>query len=331
MTSVLVSIVNWRTAEMALSAAEAALAALEGIDGAITIVDNASAVGSEAVLREGVSRHGWDRVRVIQSGCNGGYGAGNNVAIRAGLPGGGRPDFVYVLNPDAFPAPGAIRALLDHMEQHPETAIAGSFVHGPGGDADASAFRFFSMGSEFEDAAKTGPISRVLSRWIVPLPTPSETTRVDWVTGASLMLRQSVLDRIGLFDEAYFLYFEETDLCLRAARAGYATDHVRNSEVTHIGSVSTGVSTLRRLPGYWFDSRWRYFAKNYGRSYALAATGARAAGCLVLGLRRLLGGRSQQNPPHFLRDLIAHSLRTGWRSVVPEKGTATAAPARSEP
>ncbi|MCV2864056.1 glycosyltransferase family 2 protein [Albidovulum sediminicola] len=330
MPSVLVVIVNWRTAEMALAAAEAALIAMKGIDGAITIVDNDSGDGSEATLREGVMKRGWDRVRVIQSGRNGGYGAGNNVGIRAGLPEGGKPDYVYVLNPDAFPAPDAIRALVEHMERHPETGIAGSFVHGPDGVPHASAFRFFSLGSEFEDAAKTGPISRLLASAIVPLPTPSETTRVDWVSGASMMLRQSVLDRIGLFDEAYFLYFEETDLCLRAARAGYATDHVRPAQVTHIGSVSTGMKTLARVPAYWFDSRWRYFAKNHGRAYAIAATAARTAGGLLLGLRRLVGRCAQQNPPHFLRDLLAHGLRTGCRAVAPERGTATTAPAGSK-
>jgi GT2 family glycosyltransferase len=330
MASVLVSIVNWRTAEMALESARAAVVAMEGIEGAITIVDNASGDGSEEALRAGVARLGLDRVRVIQSGRNGGYGAGNNVAISAGLPDGSAPDFIYVLNPDAFPARGAIRALLDHMRRHPETAIAGSHVHGPDGAPHASAFRFFSLGSEFEDAAKTGPISRLLADRIVPLPTPSETTRVDWVSGASMLLRRSVLDRIGLFDEAFFLYFEETDLCLRAARAGFATDHVHDSDVTHIGSVSTGVSTLRRLPGYWFDSRFRYFAKNHGRGYAIAATMARAAGCLVLGLRRLLSRRAQQNPPHFLRDLLAHGFRTRWRIGLADLGTSDAVPLRSD-
>ncbi len=329
MASVLVSIVNWRTAEMALEASRAATVAMEGIEGAITIVDNASGDGSEEALRAGVARLGLDRVRVIQSGRNGGYGAGNNVAIRAGLPDGSAPDFIYVLNPDAFPARGAIRALLDHMRRHPETAIAGSHVHGPDGTPHASAFRFFSLGSEFEDAAKTGPISRLLADRIVPLPTPSEATRVDWVSGASMLLRRSVLDRIGLFDEAYFLYFEETDLCLRAARAGFATDHVHDSDVTHIGSVSTGVSTLRRLPGYWFDSRFRYFAKNHGRGYAIAATMARAAGCLVLGLRRLVSRRAQRNPPHFLRDLLAHGFRTRWRIGVASLVTPGVAPGRS--
>ena len=109
--TVLTVILNWRSAEMTLDAAAAALRAMEGIAGAITIVDNDSGDGSEERLRAEVAARGWDRVRVIQSGWNGGYGAGNNVGIRAGLPDGSAPDYVYTLNSDAFPAADAIRLL----------------------------------------------------------------------------------------------------------------------------------------------------------------------------------------------------------------------------
>ncbi len=82
---------------------------------------------------------------------------------------------------------------------------------------------------------------------------------MDWLAGASLMMRQDVLDRIGLFDEEFFLYFEETELCLRAARAGWPTDYVVESRVAHVGSASTGMKTWDRIPQFWLDSRLRYF------------------------------------------------------------------------
>ena len=89
---VLTVILNWRTPEMTLRAVQAARSAMQGIDGAITVVDNASGDGSEAALR--AATRDMPDVRVIQAGRNGGFGAGNNVGIRAGLPGGGRPDYV---------------------------------------------------------------------------------------------------------------------------------------------------------------------------------------------------------------------------------------------
>jgi Predicted glycosyltransferases len=306
MSSVLCVILNWRTAEMTRQSVEAALVAMEGIPGAITVVDNDSQDGSFEALTE--AAQGWPRVRVIQSGRNGGYGAGNNVGIRAGLPDGSKPDYVYILNSDAFPAPEAIRALVDYLDTHPEVGFAGSHIHGDDGAPHTTAFRFPSIASEFEGAAKTGPISKLLKGSIVAPPLPTTTTRVDWLAGASVLMRQKVLDQIGLFDETFFLYFEETDLCRRAAMAGWPTFYVVESRVMHLGSVSTGMKEWRRVPDYWFRSRRYYFEKNHGRLYAMAATAAHVAGMAVYGARVIMQRKPKVNPPHFLRDLLRHSF-----------------------
>ena len=309
--TLLTVILNWRTPDMTLLAAEAALREMEDIEGAITIVDNDSGDGSEAKLRQGLRDRGWpdDRVRVLQSGWNGGYGAGNNFGLRAGLPGGGRPDLVYILNSDAFPDRGAIRALIDYLDRMPEAGVAGSYIHGPEGDPHVTTFRFPSVSSEFEGAASIGPISRLLADRIVPVPTPGSSQRVDWLAGASLMMRRSVLDRIGLFDEDFFLYYEETDLCRRAALAGYETHFVRESSVTHIGSASTGMKEWRTVPDYWFDSRLHYFAKHHGNATAAAATLAALAGGALNGSRKILTGRGAIVPQRFMWTLLTHHLR----------------------
>jgi len=313
MPRLLTVLLNWRTPQMTLQAAEAALTALDGIDGALVIVDNASGDGSEQVMADAVRARGWDRgpqaVRVLQSGRNGGFGAGNNFGIRAGLPDGSLPDYVYILNSDAFPAPDAIRALLTHLETHPDVGFAGSFIHGPDGVPHRTAFRFPSVAGEFEAQLRFGPVSRLLRRHIVAQPIPQETTRVDWLAGASLMMRRSVLDRIGLFDETFFLYFEETDLCRRAALAGWPTDYVVESRVTHIGSVSTGMKTWQRIPGFWLDSRWHYFVRNHGRAYAVAATLAAVAGGVLWRARLLIQRKDRGDPPRYLRDMVAHHAR----------------------
>jgi N-acetylglucosaminyl-diphospho-decaprenol L-rhamnosyltransferase len=316
MARVLTVILNWRTAEMTLKAAEAALRAMEPVQGAITIVDNDSGDGSFEALTAAVQQRGWTRVRVIQSGRNGGFGAGNNVGIRAGLPDGTKPDFVYLLNSDAFPAPDAIRALRDHLLANPATGFAGSYIHGPDGVAHRTAFRFPSIASEFEGAVRFGPISRIFRRKIVAMDLPAQTTRVDWLAGASIMMRQDVLDQIGLFDETFFLYFEETELCHRAARAGWPTDYVVESRVEHIGSVSTGMKTWARVPQFWLDSRAYYFTKVHSHGYAALATLAHVAGGLIWRARLLVQRRDRGDPPHFLRDLIAHALR-GQRRTAP--------------
>ena len=317
MARLLTVILNWRTPEMTLRSAETALVALQGIKGALVIVDNDSGDGSFERISAEAEARGWttgpQQVRVLQSGRNGGFGAGNNFGIRAGLPDGSKPDYVYLLNSDAFPAPDAIRALLDHLEAHPATGFAGSYIHGPDGAPHRVAFRFPSLLSELEGNLRFGPVSRLLSRHIIALPIPEATTRVDWVAGASLMMRRSVLDRIGLFDETFFLYFEETDLCRRAALAGFPTDYVLESRIEHIGSVSTGMKSWNRTPQFWLDSRLHYFTKNHGRAHALLATLATLAGGTLWRLRLLVQRKDRGDPPRYLRDLAAHHLRHLFR------------------
>ncbi len=309
--TLLTVILNYRTAPMTLRATEAALAAMDGIAGEIVIVDNDSRDGSDETIRNHIADAGWDRndrVRLLQSGHNGGFGAGNNVGIRAGLSDGSRPDFIYVQNSDAFPEPEAIRVLLNHLVAHPETAFAGSYIHGEDGVAHTSAFRFPSILSEFESAIRFGPVSRLLARHRVPIETPRDGQSVDWLAGASLMMRQSVLDEVGLFDETFFLYFEETDLCRRVRLAGHEIIFLRDSVVTHIGSVSTGMKTWSRVPDYWYDSRWHYFAKNHGALYAGLATLAHLTGGGLCWLRATLTRKKREVSPQFLRSMARHDL-----------------------
>ena len=328
--TLLAVILNWRTPEMSLRAAEAALVAMEGIEGELVIVDNASGDGSVETIRDHVRAQGWSRVRVIASPVNGGFGAGNNIGIRAGLSTGERADYVYVLNSDAFPEPDAIRVLMDYLEDHPHVGFAGSFIQGPDGEAHLTAFRFPSVAGEFEAAARTGPISRLLAHRRVPMEIPSISRRVDWVAGASLMMRGHVLDRVGLFDENFFLYYEETDLCLRAARAGWITHYVRDSRVVHIGSVSTGMKDWARVPDYWFESRRYYFLKNHGLAYMVAVTAAHVAGGLIWRLRRLIQRTPPADPPGFLRQLIASDLGAAWRVVSGRNGGDGRGPGRQD-
>ena len=313
--TVLTVLLNFRTPDMTLQALESLLREMAAIHGSITVVDNDSGDGSFEKIRDAVQARGWNRVRVLQSGRNGGYGAGNNFGMQQGLADGSAPDFMYLLNSDAFPEPGSLRVLLDHMVQHPRLGFAGGRIHGEDGEPHHSAFRFPSIFSEFETAAATGPISRLLSKHIVAMPAPQNVQEVDWLAGASLMIRRQTLDEIGLFDEGFFLYFEETDLCLRARRAGWASVYVPQSRVMHIGSVTTGMKTWRRMPSYWFDSRLRYFTKNHGALYAATATLAHLAGALILRLRRLLSIRPRPSaePERFLRDLISHDVRSLWQ------------------
>lgn len=306
----LVIVLNYRTAQMTLRAVEAALADMpEGAE--LVLVDNASGDGSAALLQEAVTQRGWDadgKVRFIQSAVNGGFGAGNNIGLRQKMTDGSVPDYFYILNSDAFPDRGCIAGLLRHMQITPKAGMVGSHVRGEDDMPHTTAFRFPTIAGEFEGGARLGPISRALHRSIIAPPLPDRTCQVDWVAGASVMMRAQMLDDIGLFDEDFFLYFEETDLCNRAARAGWERWYMPEVGVVHIGSVSTGMKEWQRMPAYWFASRRTYFCKNHGRAYAALAWAARLAGGSIHALRTTLSGQPSQDPAYFLRDLLRFGL-----------------------
>lgn len=317
-------VLNFRTPDLSIMAVEGALREMQGIAGGVTLVDNDSGDGSLEKMQAEAEARGWltdGRLAIVASGHNGGFGAGNNYGIRRGAPqGGARADLVYLLNSDAIPQPGAIRVLIDYLAAHPQAGIACSRIRGMDGEPHHTAFRFPSTAGEFEAAIKTGPVSKLLRNRIVAMPQPLESLRVDWSAGASMMMRMDMLDQIGLFDEGFFLYFEETDLCRRAADAGWQTHYVYDSEIAHIGSASTGMKRWARVPDYWYDSRRRYFEKHHGRAGALMATLANLSGTALWRLRCALQRRETGVPKGHMAQMARHALKSQPRPQHFEKG-----------
>jgi N-acetylglucosaminyl-diphospho-decaprenol L-rhamnosyltransferase len=309
-------IVNYKTADLTIDA----LASVAGEISAnpayrLIVVENDSQDGSAERLETAIASNGWGAwARLIRAERNGGFAYGNNVAIHAveTEPDGGRPTYVHLLNPDTVVRPGAIAALVEFMDSHPQVGIAGSRLEEPDGRAQVSAFRFPGVLSELEEGMRLGVVSRVLDRWLVALPIPDQACPVDWVAGASMIIRDRVFEAIGLMDEHYFMYYEEVDFTLRAQRAGWPCWYVPSSRVVHLVGKSSGVTdprkVRRRRPDYWFDSRRRYFLNNLGPMGAGLADLAYTAGHLTFRMRRVVQRKPQQHPERFLRDFVRHSV-----------------------
>lgn len=305
-------IVNYRTADLTAQAARALSADMASIGPShLYVVDNDSQDGSYETLVKAAASEGWaSRATLIAAPRNGGYGYGINLAVRQALALPQPPEYLYALNSDAFGTPGALRRLIEFMDTHPDAGIAGSTIQYPDGTYQAAAFRFPSVYSELEELANLGVITRMFKRRVVALESPPHSQEVDWVAGTSMLIRRAVFEQVGLFDEGFFLYFEETDFCRRARAGGWKSYFVASAEINHLESVSTGMlDETRRMPQYWFDSRHRYFIKHHGRAYAVACDAASITGHALGRGKRLLLRRPLEGRPHIVRDLMHSTLR----------------------
>ena len=290
--TVAVVIVNYRTAQMTLDCVAALARERAAIpELRVVVVDGGSGDGSADILRAGLVVYPW--VTLLPLDINGGFGWANNQGMLLLLQSENPPDFIHLLNPDSLIEPGAVVALRDTLLAHPTCAAAGSQLINPDGSESGSAFRFPSVAREFFRGGQMNRIGRMLGikEGIV---FPGGPAIVEWVTGASMMLRVDALRSVGLFDTGFFLYFEEVELMHRLTRAGWDMRFVPASRVMHVGGAATGVTDAElhhrtSIPDYLFASRRRFFARAYGAAGASNATRAWLAGNRVLRLLKAIG------------------------------------------
>lgn len=312
-----VIIVNYRTGPLVLECLESLeVERLAGANLRVVVVDNASADGSAQLIAAALEERSWSWASLVRSPRNRGFGDGCNQGIDHALgrhPGGSgeRPALVWLLNPDTQVRPGASHALARFMDEHRAAGIAGTALLLADGTPWPFAFRFPGILGEVERGMSWGPVSRLLANSATPRRMGDRPQQVDWVSGASLAIRTELLEDGLRFDPGFFLYFEETDLCRRAAELGWQTWYVPEPVVLHLAGQSTGVTSLgaegRRLPAYWFESRRRYFVKNHGRVYAMGADLAWIAAHLLSLCKPLLGGGIAARPARLLPDFVRHS------------------------
>ena len=308
--AIAISIVSYGTSRMVLAALPALLAELDRFGrAAVLIVDNASPGGDGDALEAGVAALGDPRVQVIRSARNGGFSAGNNLAFAAAERLEFVPEAIMLLNPDAEVRPGAVVRLWEELARDPAIAVAGACLENPDGSTSSSAFAFPDIRNEFSRGTCLGLF---MNRWPIDAEARPGPSDVDWVTGAAMLVRREAIAEVGGMDERYFLYFEEVDFMLQMRRAGWRIVHVPDARVLHDAGGATGIigglPKAGRMPDYWFDSWARYFEKNHGRGYRVAAAAARLGGSW-LGLAQLtLRGRRYSSSPGFASTFLRRCL-----------------------
>lgn len=308
-------IVNYRTADLVVDCLRSLSSQINELSGGrVLVIDNASGDGSVANMAGAIVREGWSGwANVLPSDHNGGFAYGNNVGIRMALGSPNEVDYVMLLNPDTIARDGAVRTLVDFMMRYPRAGISGSLLENVEGGVECSAHRIHSPLSELEAGARLSLLSRLLRRYVVSDYPSVEAHQCDWVSGASLIVRRTVLEQVGLMDDGYFLYFEEVDYCWRAKQAGWEVWYVPQSRVMHLEGASTGIrAKAKRRAKYWYDSRRRFFVKHYGVTGLVAADVLWAIGRMTLLFRRLLGlggGNGADDPAGFMSDLLWGDLK----------------------
>lgn len=219
----------------------------------VVVVDNASTDGSPAALAL-VDPN----VQLVMTGANFGYGGGvNRGAARVA-----EEEFVLVLNADVVVEPGAPAALSAVLQRDPEVGLVGPRINEVDGGIYASGRMFphlaDAVGHGFIGLVTTeNPYSRryLLADW--DHTTPRD---VDWVSGSCFLVRRRAFDEVSGFDESYFMYLEDVDLCWRIGRAGWRVRYESSAAVTHVQGVSTSQAPYRMLAAHHrslFQYWWR--------------------------------------------------------------------------
>lgn len=271
--------------------------------------DNSVTLIQDYIAAEGIGK--WAQCFGI--GRNGGFAYGNNEIFRRFVAPDPSFTHVHFLNPDTYIRPGAVTALVRFLEAHRGAGVAGSRLENPDGSPQSCAFRFPAPWREFFRGACSSVLDRLVPSSVVTIPTPTTTQEADWVSGASFMMPRRVLDDVGLMDDGYFLYFEETDLMARVRRHGLSVWHVHDSRVVHLEGQSTKQHSeqpeVRRASPIWLQSRARFLRKHHGRSGAALGNFLFLSGNIVYLLHRTVRGRPVQNPLHVWRDYLTHGQR----------------------
>lgn len=259
-----VVIVSFNTRDLLRDCLTALTDESRGLNVEVLVVDNVSRDGSaDMVAAE------FPGVKLIRSQVNLGFAAANNRAFAQAI---GR--YVVLLNSDAFLQSGALHRAIRHMEHEPEVGLGGAKLVGRDGSWQPSARLFPSLLNDFlslSGLAARYPKSHFFGRFDRTWADPAEACDVDWVPGAFSIIRRDALEKTGYFDEDFFLYYEEVDLCRRFKKHGYKVRYWPDVTVVHYGGESSKTVTALKFSrqgsqlALWrMRSAFLYYRKHHG-------------------------------------------------------------------
>jgi GT2 family glycosyltransferase len=268
-------IVSYNTAELLLNCIGSVYAHAGSLDYEILVVDNNSSDGSAALVKGR-----FPDVKLIHNDQNVGFARANNQGYMVS-----KGKYVLLLNPDTIVREGALARLARFLDEHQAVVVVGPRLLNIDGTLQVQCRRGFprllnsiAYGSGL---SRVFPKNRVLGSYLMTYMDARERHEVDAVSGACMLVRRSVVEGIGgLLDEAFFMHFEDIDLCFRCKEQGHEIWYVHDSEVIHLKGQSSKFRN-RGVKRDFFDSALVYFKKNYRKEnwlgYYILSLGIRCA------------------------------------------------------
>lgn len=220
----------------------------------VHVVDNASGDGTAEMVAEE-----FPEVVLTARERNQGFSVANNIAIREGSA-----SYVLALNPDTEVTAGALELMIELMESRPEVGISGPRLERPDGSFDHASRRSFPtpLGAlgHFTGAGRRAGAPGSLAQYRAP---EVEAGPVGAVNGAFMLIRRAALDRVGLFDEGYWMYMEDLDLCYRFAEAGWITWYEPGATVVHVKAGTSGANRSLKLNYAFHYGMQRFYRAHY--------------------------------------------------------------------
>jgi GT2 family glycosyltransferase len=278
------------------------------LDYEVIVVDNHSKDGSAEYIRKE-----FPAFTLIESGENLGFAGANNLGYERA-----RGEFIVLLNTDAFMVGDSLAASVDLMDRHPEVGLSSGRQVGEDGGWQPSARSFPGLWNDFlivSGLADKYGKNRFFGRPDMTYLDQDADIYCDWSPGAYLIIRKAVLEKVGFFDERFFLYYEEVDLCRRIKAAGWSIAYWPRVKVIHIGGASTSVfseklvsKSGKQMILWSMQSQYLYYRKHYGWPKAVASM---AFSWAFNGLR-LLRNRSRDPKKAEESRVMLELIKQAW-------------------
>jgi hypothetical protein len=227
----------------------------------IIVVDNNSQDSTVKMLRQE-----FPKVQLIVNDHNAGFSVPCNQALKIS-----RGRYVLLLNNDTIVLPKVLVHLIGFMDTHPEAGIAGPKVLNRDGTMQKQCRRSFAppwdLFCYFFGLSTLFPRSRLFARYLVTYEDENACHTVDSVSGSCMLIRREVMNKIGLLDERFFAYQEDTDYCFRANKAGWKIYYCPNAQIIHYGGHGGSRVNPYRAIFEWHKSYWLYYRKNLASRY----------------------------------------------------------------